>query len=93
MTSAIMDAIKVNSINLHLIPACTDAGSDHQPFWYAGVPAVAVTEYFFGNEEHEAEENPCYHQSCDTLKMINMPYLTNITQSVAVAVSELLIVR
>jgi Zn-dependent M28 family amino/carboxypeptidase len=93
LTSAIVNAISVNHINLNLIPTCTWAGSDHQSFWNAGLPAVIVTENFFGNEDHEAEANPCYHQSCDTIKLINMPYLANITQAVAEAASGLLIVR
>jgi hypothetical protein len=63
--------------------ACTNR-SDHASFWRAGIPAVVVSENFFGGDG-----NPCYHRSCDQFNRINISYLTRMTSLVARAVATL----
>jgi len=77
--------IAASDVELRLRPerACTNR-SDHASFWRAGIPAVVVSENFFGGDG-----NPCYHRSCDQFKRINADYLTRMTRLVARAVAVL----
>ena len=63
--------------------ACTNR-SDHASFWRAGIPAVVVSENFFGGDG-----NPCYHRSCDQLSRVNLSYFMRMTTLVARAISVL----
>ncbi len=56
---------------------CTNR-TDHSSFWSKKIPAVAVTEDFFGGDG-----NQCYHKSCDTIANINFEYFVRITQTSA----------
>ena len=55
---------------------CTNR-SDHASFWNKNIPATIVSESFFGNDG-----NRCYHQKCDTISLINVPYMTKIAKLV-----------
>ena len=46
-------------------------GSDHVPFLNKGVPGVLTIE-------HWKTKSPCYHQTCDKLDTLNIPYLLEI---------------
>ena len=46
-------------------------GSDHVPFLKKGVPGVLTIE-------HWKTKSPCYHQLCDKLDTLNIPYLIEI---------------
>ncbi len=58
--------------SLKVSPYCTNR-SDHASFWNAGIPAVVISQNFFGGDG-----NPCYHASCDTFDKINTTYLYNL---------------
>lgn len=77
LTAAVQSTIRNLGIALHRTEACTDR-SDHGSFWSKGIPAVIVSENFFGNDE-----NPCYHRSCDTVANMNMGYFHKITTLMA----------
>lgn len=52
---------------------CTNR-SDHASFWNAGIPAVVISQNFFGGDG-----NPCYHAACDRFDKINTTYFSNLT--------------
>jgi hypothetical protein len=59
--------------NLKATSYCTNR-SDHASFWNVGVPAVVISQNFFGGDG-----NPCYHAACDKFDKINPTYLSNLT--------------
>lgn len=64
-------ALAVNTslgLGLRRIAACTDR-SDHASFWDQNIPAIVISENFFGGDS-----NRCYHQQCDKINMLNEPY-------------------
>ncbi|MEI8027679.1 MAG: M28 family peptidase [Pseudomonadota bacterium] len=58
--------------SLKVSPYCTNR-SDHASFWNAGIPAVVISQNFFGGDG-----NPCYHASCDKFDKVNTNYLYNL---------------
>lgn len=86
LTNEITTAIQTYSIDLSPNTACTDR-SDHASFWKKKIPAVVLSENFFGGDSDN-----CYHRSCDILDdRLDFNYMGKITQAVAVSVRELLI--
>lgn len=77
------DSVKnaVGDENLALIPVhdCVTA-SDHSSFWDIGVPAIAVSQLFFGDHK---DRTPCYHQSCDTVEILNFDYMNELSKGLA----------
>jgi aminopeptidase-like protein len=51
--------------------------SDHKRFWDAGLPAAVLVEGV-GYDAY-----PCYHQSCDTIDMLNISYLRSMIRLTA----------
>jgi hypothetical protein len=85
MTEAIAQSIVDQGIDLKINRACTQA-SDHAKFWRAGLPAVVLSENFFGGDS-----DPCYHKKCDVVDdRIDFEYMQKITQAVAGAVKKLI---
>jgi len=85
MSKHIMSSIENLNIDLKKVPACTSR-SDHGSFWKAGLPAIVISENFFGGDG-----DPCYHKSCDVLDdRIDFDYMAKITSSVASAVEAIL---
>lgn len=76
---ALVDSLKnaISDENLSLIPVhdCVTA-SDHSSFWDIDVPAIAVSQLFFGDHK---DRTPCYHQSCDTVEILNFDYMNELT--------------
>jgi hypothetical protein len=66
-----LDAQLVNS------KTCTSR-TDHAPFWNKRIPAIAVTENFFGGDG-----NKCYHKTCDTISNMNFDYFKRIAETAA----------
>lgn len=60
--------------NFQLVEDCTNR-SDHASFWKKNIPAVLISENFFGGDE-----NPCYHRTCDQINLINLPYMAKISE-------------
>lgn len=78
----IVDALSATISNERL--ALTAVGecqgrSDHVSFWEASVPALTISEYFFGRS---GERNPCYHQRCDTVNNLNFEFMNKIARAV-----------
>jgi Zn-dependent M28 family amino/carboxypeptidase len=46
-------------LGLNVVVACTDR-SDHASFWKNKIPAIVISENFFGGDG-----DPCYHAACD----------------------------
>jgi hypothetical protein len=85
LTNAIEAAIKKMNLNLINNPGCTGR-SDHSSFWTKDIPAVAVSENFFGGDG-----DACYHRSCDIVDgRIDYEYMRNITAAIYGAAIELL---
>jgi hypothetical protein len=56
------------ALGLKKVDACTNR-SDHASFWEKNIPAVIVSESFFGRDG-----NSCYHRACDQINLVNVPY-------------------
>ena len=65
------------------VEACTNR-SDHAPFWQKNVPAIVISQNFFGGDG-----NPCYHKSCDTTDKVNWSYINENTQAILDLVTSL----
>jgi hypothetical protein len=81
LAQQVASAVTQLSLPLSIKSACTD-GSDHGPFWNAGVPAIVMSENFFSGDA-----NPCYHKSCDTVAKLNWKYMYNMTRAVAAGIA------
>lgn len=85
MTTAIMQSVQALNLPLTRVKACTDR-SDHGSFWKEKIPAVVLSENFFGGDG-----DPCYHDKCDVIDdRIDFSYASLITQAVGSAVVKLL---
>ena len=81
--------IKASIANLGLpltvVKACTDR-SDHASFWRHKLPAVVISENFFGGDA-----DPCYHAKCDIVdSRLDYTYMGNILEAVLDATERLL---
>lgn len=83
LTDAVMTAVRRENIPLTRVEACTDR-SDHASFWDKNVPAIVVSENFFGGDS-----NPCYHASCDKVNKLHFDYMTNIASAMGQAVADI----
>ena len=85
LTQAILKSIAELSLPISINKACTDR-SDHAAFWKAKIPAVVISENFFGGDS-----DPCYHASCDILdQRIDFQYAARITDAVTLSVKKIL---
>ena len=56
--------------------ACTDR-SDHASFWKNKIPAIVISENFFGGDG-----DPCYHAKCDVQdERLDYDYMANILEA------------
>ena len=83
------NTIKASITNLGLpltvVKACTDR-SDHASFWRHNLPAVVISENFFGGDA-----DPCYHAKCDIVdERLDYAYMGNILEAVLDASERLL---
>ena len=84
LSEIVLGAINLSGSSLQRTDACTDR-SDHTSFWNMGVPAVVLSQDFFGGDS-----NPCYHDTCDTIELLDYTYMSNITSAAAMSVASLL---
>ncbi|MBC7691162.1 MAG: M20/M25/M40 family metallo-hydrolase, partial [Methylotenera sp.] len=68
---------------LEITSACTDR-SDHAAFWKNGMPAIVLSENFFGGDA-----NPCYHKACDKMDRMNLSYFERVAEASANVVVSL----
>lgn len=82
-----VDAFKsvVSRLNSGLVitRACTDR-SDHASFWKHGMPAIVMSENFFGGDA-----TPCYHKKCDKMDRMHIPYFEKVAEASANVVLSL----
>ena len=72
LTETAQTAVSTWGLALEVRPDCTNR-SDHASFWKAGIPAVLISENFFGGDA-----NRCYHEKCDRMDLINEDYYVQI---------------
>lgn len=73
----VLQAIKAQNLDLSVVKACTNR-SDHASFWRHDVPAIVVSQNFFGRP---ADSNPCYHKKCDKVDLINFSYAERLANA------------
>ncbi|MEQ1877437.1 MAG: M20/M25/M40 family metallo-hydrolase [Bdellovibrionia bacterium] len=85
ITAAIMQAVQSMNLPLTRVKACTDR-SDHGSFWAKSMPAVVLSENFFGGDG-----DPCYHKKCDVVDArLDLKYSSLIATAVAGAAAKLI---
>ncbi len=85
LTEAIKSSIAGQGLPLTVVKACTDR-SDHASFWRHKLPAVVISENFFGGDA-----DPCYHAKCDVMdERLDYNYMSNILSAVLDASETLL---
>lgn len=78
ITKTMESIINWHKINLTKVPGCTNR-SDHASFWKANIPAIVISENFFGGDS-----DTCYHKKCDKYdERLDMGYMEKITSTVA----------
>ncbi len=80
LADAVVEAVRGLENGLKITEACTDR-SDHAPFWKAGIPAIVISQNFFGGDS-----NPCYHRTCDQIDRMHLDYFTKMAETAANAV-------
>lgn len=75
--SAVMKEVIISlKLDLTVVRTCTGR-SDHASFWKNKMPAIVISENFFGGDP-----DPCYHASCDVMdERINYPYIQKILEA------------
>ncbi len=85
LSSEIANTINRNSLQIAINPGCTDR-SDHASFWKKKIPAIVISENFFGGDSDK-----CYHKKCDIVdERIDFTYMKNITHAIYGAIISLL---
>lgn len=73
------------NLDLKVIKTCTGR-SDHASFWKHKIPAIVISENFFGGDP-----DPCYHAKCDVMDgRINYDYMGKILSALLGATESLL---
>jgi Zn-dependent M28 family amino/carboxypeptidase len=77
LSQSIKKSIETLSLDLHVVKTCTGR-SDHASFWRANIPAIVISENFFGGDA-----DPCYHAKCDVIDdRLNYAYMEKILEAV-----------
>ena len=85
LTKAVTDTISGYNLPLAVNPGCTNR-SDHASFWKQNIPAVVISENFFGGDSDK-----CYHKKCDVVdSRLDFTYMRHITYSIYGAIVKLL---
>ena len=85
LSNQIKTSIANLGLPLTIVKACTDR-SDHASFWRHKLPAVVISENFFGGDA-----DPCYHDKCDVVDgRLDYTYMGNILEAVLDASERLL---
>lgn len=76
LSKSMKESITELNLNLTVVKACTDR-SDHASFWRHKIPAIVISENFFGGDG-----DPCYHAKCDVMdERIDYPYMGKILEA------------
>ena len=85
MTKTMEGIMNWHKLGLTKVPGCTDR-SDHASFWKANIPAIVISENFFGGDSDK-----CYHKKCDEFNSrLDFTYMEKITTAVASTAYRLL---
>lgn len=85
LSSEVKKSIETLGLDLHVVKTCTNR-SDHASFWRHKIPAVVISENFFGGDA-----DPCYHSRCDVVdERLNYQYMGKILEAVLDASVKLL---
>lgn len=84
LSAAIREGITQTGSGLTVVKTCTDR-SDHASFWRKKIPAVVISENFFGGDS-----DPCYHARCDVVdERLNYAYMQKILDATLFATEKL----
>jgi hypothetical protein len=85
LSQQIRTSINKLGLPINIVKACTDR-SDHASFWRNKLPAVVISENFFGGDA-----DPCYHAKCDVVDdRLDYSYMGNILEAVLDASEQIL---
>ena len=85
LSDEIKSSIASLGLPLSVVKTCTDR-SDHASFWRHKLPAVVISENFFGGDG-----DPCYHAKCDVMDdRLNYDYMRNILDAVLDATENII---
>lgn len=85
LTRTMENVIAWHKLELTKVPGCTSR-SDHASFWREKIPAIVISENFFGGDSDR-----CYHKRCDKYdSRLDFEYMDKITTTVASTAYELL---
>jgi hypothetical protein len=77
LVDAFVETVRNLPTGLQITEACTDR-SDHSSFWDHDIPAIVISENFFGGDS-----NPCYHRACDQIEGMHLDYFVNVAEAAA----------
>jgi len=73
-----------HGLSVKINEACTTR-SDHSSFWNKKLPAVVISENFFGGDSDR-----CYHRKCDVVdERMDFGYMAEITKATAYTIIDL----
>lgn len=85
LSAEVKNSIETLGLDLHVVKTCTNR-SDHASFWRHKIPAIVISENFFGGDA-----DPCYHARCDVVdERLNYDYMGRILEAVLDASTKLL---
>jgi Zn-dependent M28 family amino/carboxypeptidase len=88
LSAEIKKSIESLSLDLHVVKTCTGR-SDHASFWRANIPAIVISENFFGGDP-----DPCYHAKCDVVdERLNYGYMNKILDAVLDTTEKLITLK
>lgn len=84
LSEAMKDSIAKRNLDLSITKACTDR-SDHASFWRHKIPAIVISENFFGGDG-----DPCYHARCDVVdERMDMDYMGKILTALEASITQI----
>lgn len=85
LSKEVKNSIETLGLDLHVVKTCTNR-SDHASFWRHKIPAIVISENFFGGDA-----DPCYHARCDVVdERLNYLYMSKILEAVLDASEKLI---
>ncbi len=85
LSAKVKESIATLGLDLNVVKTCTNR-SDHASFWRHKIPAIVISENFFGGDA-----DPCYHASCDIVdERLNYGYMEKILEAVLDSTEKLL---
>lgn len=84
LSEEMKNSIAKKNLDLTVTKACTDR-SDHASFWRHKIPAIVISENFFGGDG-----DPCYHARCDVVdERLDYDYMGKILTALESTILEI----